>query len=846
MLKKITGILLLGSIASLLISNIATAAVYSYTTSPTSLPTTMVQGSAAIPVTITVTNTSGDKFGLGAPTVGSDSNWKELTNTCDVKVGLANGASCVITGLYSPVTPSTNSIVYLNATVAGNMSSHRPILSTVVVAGTGAKLSAAWTTSLPEATVTGAVYTAVLTVTNTGSTAVTLDTPVWLKTPAVDFPDTAAAGTCGATLAGGATCTYTETFKPLTESATAHDKSLNVVVNYNTSETVSPSAATTSTTKKLLVAVGGGPGNLDPSARILTSTDNGITWETQSYDEAHLLTALVATGEQFLAVGDDGDILSSSDATSWSTSSSGTTNDLTAGIWDNTQYLVYGVNLTNYTSNLLTSANGISWAAKSTTPASYIFSVLKRDDTYAALGINADLKTVFLTSSNGSSWTEKYNFNTEIGVYAVVPGQLIWTGTQYVMVGMTYDGATTFTGIIYTSPDGTTWTGHASGTTNRLTSINWNGTQYVAVGALGTVLTSPDALTWTVRQSNVSGTLNKITWNGSEYIAVGDGVIITSPDGIDWTTVENGTGSNLNSVAWDGSSRYVAVGGGVVSAFPVIFHANIVTSTDGTTWTAVTSLPTNFKLNSAAYGNGVFVAVGDAGTILKSDNGLTWSQMSPFTSNDLYGVTWSSAYNKFFAVGKGGKAGYSNATGTSWNLLTSGTSQDLHSIVESGGRCVAVGTMTGGAASMTITSADCATGTAWTATAIGGVVALDKVIADGSTFIAVGTNGNVYSTTDGTTWQLHTFPVNNIDLHAIAKLGSNYVVGGYHGVMYKGTSLDSWTQITNANQMRVLDLMSDGTKFIFVGNNGVIFSSLNATTWSRANIFNIALYDIHS
>jgi hypothetical protein len=844
MSKQTTRTLFLGSLLSLgLISSVASAApMYTYTVTPASLPATLIQGSTAIPVTITVTNTAGYSFGLGAPTLGTDTNWQELSNTCNVKVALAKNASCVVKGVYNPLSASSNSVVYLNAAVSGNMTSHRPILSTMVQAGSGSVLTAAWTTELPSTSAIGNNYTAVLTVTNTGSTTATLGTPVWMKTPAADFPDAAASGTCGATLAASATCTYTETFKPLTLSTAANDKSLNVVVNYNTTQTAEPAAATTSTTKTLLIAVGAGPNNNNQSARIMTSRDNGATWATSEYDALQILNALTKANDQFLVVGDVGGMMTSSDGLSWTAQTSVTTNNLTAALWDTANYFVYGVDTTNLTSNLLTSLDGVTWAATSTSPGTYVFSALKRNATYVGLAIDTNFNTVFVTSTNGSAWTEQYDFTTALRATAVVPGQLIWTGSQYVMVGMSFVNST-FSGIIYTSPDGITWTGHTSGTTNGLNSINWNGTQYVVVGKLGTVLTSPDANTWTAQQSHVIGDLNKVTWDGSQYIAVGNGTIITSPDGIAWTTVEKGTASTLRSVAWNGAARYVAVGGSVNSAFPVVFNGVLVTSADGKTWSQATSVPTNFQLNSVAWGAGKFVAVGNSGTVLTSTDGLTWSQATQFTESDLNGITWSSTYNKFFVVGAGGVLLYS-ADGATWFAMTSGTNQALNSIVENGGRCVAVGTSTTAGESTTITSNDCNTN--WSTTTQSGVNYFNKVIADGTAFVAVGSNGNIYSTTNGVTWIPHNFPTASYDLDSIVKQNSNYIVVGFNGITYVGTTLDSWTAAVTGNATIVNDLLFDGSQVVAVGDNGVILTTTNATTWAKANIFNLILYDIYS
>jgi hypothetical protein len=73
----------------------------------------------------------------------------------------------------------------------------------------------------------------------------------------------------------------------------------------------------------------------------------------------------------------------------------------------------------------------------------------------------------------------------------------------------------------------------------------------------------------------------------------------------------------------------------------------ILTSPDGVTWTRRTS-GTNSELRGVAYGDGLFVAVGD-GTILTSPDGVSWTRQTPPTGNWLYGVTYGNG--RFVAVG---------------------------------------------------------------------------------------------------------------------------------------------------------------------------------------------------
>src|SRR5436190_7968650 len=99
--------------------------------------------------------------------------------------------------------------------------------------------------------------------------------------------------------------------------------------------------------------------------------------------------------------------------------------------------------------------------------------------------------------------------------------------------------------------------------------------------------------------------------------------------------------NSLKSVSF-GDGKYVAAG-----------EAGIIhTSTDGVTWDAGRRATTK-KLNRVAYINNGFVAVGDGGTILTSSNGLVWTpQVSGVTTN-LLGAAFGNG--KYIVTGAGGQ-----------------------------------------------------------------------------------------------------------------------------------------------------------------------------------------------
>ena len=71
-------------------------------------------------------------------------------------------------------------------------------------------------------------------------------------------------------------------------------------------------------------------------------------------------------------------------------------------------------------------------------------------------------------------------------------------------------------------------------------------------------------------------------------------------------------------------------------------------STDGTTWTEITTYDAAYDnntsitvtFNDVTYGNSTFVTVGSSGKIYTSDNGTNWTSRTSGTSKTLNGVTY--------------------------------------------------------------------------------------------------------------------------------------------------------------------------------------------------------------
>lgn len=228
-------------------------------------------------------------------------------------------------------------------------------------------------------------------------------------------------------------------------------------------------------------------------------------------------------------------------------------------------------------------------------------------------------------ASSSATWNSS---NNAVASVSNVPGsqgmvRSISSGTT--MITATSGGVSASTTLTVTA-----WTLLNSVTSSDLNRVVWGGSQFVAVGANGTILTSIDGKAFQQRNSGLSSTLYDVAKSGNTFVAVGaDGTILASPDGGAWTPQASGTYNNLHGVIWSGS-KFVAVGA----------YGTLLTSVNGTAWTPQVSGTTN-SLHGVTWSGSKFVVVGDLGAILTSPDGITWTLHTSQNLNSLGRVAWS-------------------------------------------------------------------------------------------------------------------------------------------------------------------------------------------------------------
>jgi hypothetical protein len=210
-------------------------------------------------------------------------------------------------------------------------------------------------------------------------------------------------------------------------------------------------------------------------------------------------------------------------------------------------------------------------------------------------------------------------------------------------------------GLVLKSTDvATTWAASKAASSSGFMSIAAGDRKIVAVGNdsssyKAVIYTSADGgATWSETAPagiNVNS-YDGITFGNGKFVVVGyafngaahTAVILTSTDGSTWTAANVNAQAGLRGVTW-GGGKFVAVGN----------YGAILTSPDGSNWAVQNSGITDKHFNHVGYGGGFYVIAGTTGTILSSSDGSAWTSRPSGTTKHLWGVAFDN--NTFLVVG---------------------------------------------------------------------------------------------------------------------------------------------------------------------------------------------------
>ena len=215
-------------------------------------------------------------------------------------------------------------------------------------------------------------------------------------------------------------------------------------------------------------------------------------------------------------------------------------------------------------------------------------------------------------------------------------------------------------------------------------------------GTSGTVTITNSMAT----EITTSGDLIQGTGSGTfARLGIGTNGQVLSSNGTSatWTTQSAGTTFTQKYTPTTTFTPYTMATNGTTIIVAAGSNGNLVSSTDsGATFTARTSGFGGNGIYGMTFGNGIFVAVGQNGTITTSTDGITWTaRTAGVSTNSLYSVSYLNS--TFIAVGSGAAGGTGGVTtstdGITWTKRTTPgtTSAVLYSVTYGNGYYVAVG-----------------------------------------------------------------------------------------------------------------------------------------------------------
>ena len=271
---------------------------------------------------------------------------------------------------------------------------------------------------------------------------------------------------------------------------------------------------------------------------------------------------------------------------------------------------------------------------------------------------------------------------------------------------------------------------------------------------------------------------NSIIFANNLFVAVGGfaaspGQIGWSDDGLKWKLIENTTFGNsiINSIAY-GNGKFIAVGE----------DGKMASSTDGKTWTSidVSTIFGTSNINDIAYGNSRFFAVGDdSKTAYLTDSDSTWTSASATPASlrrIVYGANTFMAYGTHPSVANGVNCSFGNSS-TSWSVVGNINNFYIWNLISTGTYLVEVG----------------ANGNVWKSNPVGGFVydikpssimgtdAIMKAAYGSGKLLVFSTNKGAWSGDDGATWT----EVPHVDMSRMVYGAGRFVaVAGGSGIYY--------------------------------------------------------------
>jgi len=501
----------------------------------------------------------------------------------------------------------------------------------------------------------------------------------------------------------------------------------------------------------LWVAVGEG-------GMVLTSRD-AMTWQEQVTDVSDDLSMVAWKQGGFVAAGRDS-ILFSRDGVHWSS----TKGELTMLTASPTRYLAYGRE-----GNALWSEDGTTWHPGER-PKGKSYSYLNWGGSAFHAGIDEDE----WTSTDGVSWKRVESPDSRLrSVFGIragsqrryaplslkkkiseTPSTPTWS---LVSANETHIIALTEFGRVFRSTDGLTWESPPSSHPYKPKAVQWADGRFVAVGEAGMIATSQDGLNWRLISGPEPGAVSRLASSDNTAVALlnnGSAVVFENGKTVTCSVPHALTFGDINAfchtphgfVFHSGNSRH----------FPGV----MAMSKDGRQWAHVISPPSEHPPEMLAAAGSRLVALNSDGSVLLSDNGITWRE---------------------------------GAEKPPWSLSCAASH---------GGKIIAAGS--GRHTCFISTSED---GDAWETSILNLNARIKAITSNGTTCLMIAESGEVFGSDDLKTWPLRVLP-SQAKIVAVAWSVDRFLAASKEGGFYTSPDGVKWIPTNLSGPRRIHSMVS--------------------------------------
>jgi len=264
---------------------------------------------------------------------------------------------------------------------------------------------------------------------------------------------------------------------------------------------------------------------------------------------------------------------------------------------------------------------------------------------------------------------------------------------------------------------------------------------------------------------------------------------------------------------------------GYIEDDPTQFDTSIFTAKRPIDSSIVTQSFGSSAIYGIAFGNGIYVAVGDDGKIATSPDGIAWTQQTPFSANNLRDIAFGGGL--FVAVGENGTV-LSSPDGITWTARFGGFGTTLLLAA----RYLNGIFFVGGSAALLATSPD---GVNWTQqTTVSGTANVNDFAYNGSLYAYVGSSQVLETSPDGVTWTARTSNATGL-INTIASNGKLFVYGGNTGVAGFSSDGITWTRIFGAfSPDNISDMTYSDDLFVAITSEPGIYYSHDGENWTES------------